>query len=335
MDASYASIKQYVQQQYKEAKFEIKNNLETIRFNDEIKKGYLTFGTLHFPIINSEDEKLTEDTLIVTRTKYTAQDNLLIDYSPSPSYQCVVLMFYFCSDSLKEIFEEVTEYPSGHYLLITNTAIARRLYVPAHTEVSMLSIHIPLKILQHVLTKSDSPLLEFVNFSTPKFRHKYMTTQMKQSFEDTMNNPTETLIDKLEANEKLSHLIKLAFEQYYLLEVSNHKPNLKKSDIDALIRAERVLTSDITQAPSISVLAHEAAMSTTKFKKAFKAFYNKSVYQYYLYYTMELAREMITKEEMTVSQTAQELGYKNMSHFSRLFKKHFGVYPSKQNLYKS
>ena len=94
-----------------------------------------------------------------------------------------------------------------------------------------------------------------------------------------------------------------------------------------------MLTGNITQAPSISVLANEAAMSTTKFKKAFKAVYKKSVYQYYLSYTMQLAQEMLRKEEMTVSQIAQELGYKNMSHFSRLFKKHFGVYPSEQNLH--
>lgn len=57
------------------------------------------------------------------------------------------------------------------------------------------------------------------------------------------------------------------------------KHNFKKGDIDALIKAERLLLNNITP-PTIQVLASEAAMSPTKFKSAFKKVYGESVYHF-------------------------------------------------------
>ena len=70
-------------------------------------------------------------------------------------------------------------------------------------------------------------------------------------------------------------------------------------------------------------------MSPTKFKSAFKKIYGKSVYQYYLNHRMQLAKQWLLENKLTITEIAKKLGYKNLAHFSRIFKEHFGDLPSK------
>lgn len=79
--------------------------------------------------------------------------------------------------------------------------------------------------------------------------------------------------------------------------------------------------------PALQVLARNAGMSETFLKRHFKSAYEKSVYQYYLFHKMRLARRILEEGNISVNGLAEELGYQKVSHFIALFKKHHGYAP--------
>ena len=76
-------------------------------------------------------------------------------------------------------------------------------------------------------------------------------------------------------------------------------------------------------------LAAIAGMSTVYFRKLFTSVMGVSPITYVHQFRTEKAKEMLGSDYGTLSDIAQALGYSNLYDFSRDFKKHTGVAPSK------
>lgn len=78
---------------------------------------------------------------------------------------------------------------------------------------------------------------------------------------------------------------------------------------------------------SVDALAREAGMSGPVFHRAFKAVTGTSPLQYLKATRLARAKGFILAQGMPASEAGRRVGYDNPSHFSREFKKHFGVSP--------
>ena len=76
-------------------------------------------------------------------------------------------------------------------------------------------------------------------------------------------------------------------------------------------------------------LAAVAGMSTVYFRKLFTSIMGESPIAHVHHLRIEKAKEMLKSDYGTLSDIAQSLGYSNLYDFSRDFKKHTGVAPSK------
>ena len=76
-------------------------------------------------------------------------------------------------------------------------------------------------------------------------------------------------------------------------------------------------------------LAQVAGMSTAYFRKLFTELMGTSPMVYTKQLRIEQAKQMLKSDYGTLSEVAQSLGYSNLYDFSRDFKKHTGVTPSK------
>jgi len=99
-------------------------------------------------------------------------------------------------------------------------------------------------------------------------------------------------------------------------------------DIEKVRNVEHILTTSFEAAPPLSVLSKMAYMSPSKLKKLFKDMYGKPVYQYYQFYRMQKAREMLLSKSYSVSDVALSLGFSGAGSFSNAFKKEFNALPS-------
>ena len=78
-------------------------------------------------------------------------------------------------------------------------------------------------------------------------------------------------------------------------------------------------------------MAELCQISTVYFRKLFKQLYNTSPMQHLNKIRMEHARELLKSDYGSIAQVAESAGYSSLYHFSKMFKKCYGLSPSKYN----
>lgn len=79
---------------------------------------------------------------------------------------------------------------------------------------------------------------------------------------------------------------------------------------------------------NIEALCHVVAMSRAQLYRKFKSLTNKTLGEYFRTYRLSKAHELLQNNKHNVSEAAYQTGFKNLSHFSRVFTDEFGVNPS-------
>jgi len=148
----------------------------------------------------------------------------------------------------------------------------------------------------------------------------------------------ETLRDIFETKEhdpvgkvrRLAHIIHLT-EKFLHSFQRQQQPtaprSIKKSDLENMQIIERILTRKLEGFPSLESLAQKVFMSTSKLKNLFKQIYGYTLYDYYNKNRLQRAKEMLLTGQVSIKQAGSEIGFSNLSHFAKAFKKEFGVLP--------
>ncbi len=79
---------------------------------------------------------------------------------------------------------------------------------------------------------------------------------------------------------------------------------------------------------SIPELAYISGRSLASFKRDFKAIFNIPPSEWIRKRRLEKAKELLENTLLTVSEICYTTGFENPTHFSRIFKDHFGITPS-------
>jgi signal transduction histidine kinase/DNA-binding response OmpR family regulator len=77
----------------------------------------------------------------------------------------------------------------------------------------------------------------------------------------------------------------------------------------------------------IQKLCHEMTMSRTQLYRKFRSLTDKSPNDYFRSLRLHKAKELLAGAEITVAEAAYKSGFKNVSHFSRVFTQEFGTKP--------
>jgi signal transduction histidine kinase/DNA-binding response OmpR family regulator len=78
-------------------------------------------------------------------------------------------------------------------------------------------------------------------------------------------------------------------------------------------------------------LCKDLGMSRAQLYRKFKSLTNRTVNEYIRSFRLFKARELLLTSDLNVSEVAFEVGFKNLSHFSRVFTEEFGKNPSELN----
>ncbi len=161
-------------------------------------------------------------------------------------------------------------------------------------------------------------------------------------FEQIISSKLQNMIDEI-----VFRTIDKTFELFYLrvkaeelicgllmeLEKRNEKRifALNKSDIMAIYAIRNKMLLNIEIKPSINDLAQEVNMSPSKLKRLFKQIFGDSIFNYYQKFRMKEAARLL-EEGLSVSEVGYQVGFTNLSHFARVFKKHYNQNPKQFSL---
>jgi AraC-like DNA-binding protein len=111
--------------------------------------------------------------------------------------------------------------------------------------------------------------------------------------------------------------------------VNKFKRKIQRDDFEMMRAVENIITNNLDQLPpkqeELATIAH---MSISKLKYTFKAVHGTSIYSYYQKVRMERALQLL-QEGNTIIKTADKLGFKDLTNFTRNFKREFNIQPSK------
>ncbi len=102
---------------------------------------------------------------------------------------------------------------------------------------------------------------------------------------------------------------------------------LCRIDEERIRMAGDILVRHMVNPPTISALALQVGVNSAKLKRGFKQIFGTTIGQFLLQHRMACARKLLLSREADVTQAAFSVGYANVSHFIRNYKKTFGVTP--------
>ena len=92
-------------------------------------------------------------------------------------------------------------------------------------------------------------------------------------------------------------------------------------------RALELINANPDSNLSVEFLAGEVGLSAAHFARAFKETMGLAPHQYLLHLRLERSRRMLDAEDAILSDVAQRAGFADQAHFTRLFKREYGVTP--------
>jgi AraC-like DNA-binding protein len=109
------------------------------------------------------------------------------------------------------------------------------------------------------------------------------------------------------------------------------KQTISNTDVEKLWCVKEFIETSYLEPVSIAGLCKMFSLNEFKLKKGYKELFSTTVFGHINALRMEKARQLLSQKEMTVSEVADFIGYKNIGSFSAEFKKRFGYVPSKLN----
>ena len=79
---------------------------------------------------------------------------------------------------------------------------------------------------------------------------------------------------------------------------------------------------------TLAEMASDTGRSLATFKRDFKRVSNLSPYKWLIRKRVEAAHELLSKGDKKVTEVCFDVGFKNLSHFSKVYKEVYGVPPT-------
>ena len=130
----------------------------------------------------------------------------------------------------------------------------------------------------------------------------------------------------------VDHIMKL-FANHFIHHYSNYDDLIENVNPSSIIgpyemrNIDNFITKNISRSISVEDLANELKVSKFHFLNEFKKFSGITPYQHILNTRIGMAKVLLTNSDKRITEIAHELGFSDSSHFSRTFKKNFGVSP--------
>lgn len=102
---------------------------------------------------------------------------------------------------------------------------------------------------------------------------------------------------------------------------------LNNEDIEKILEAKEILLKNLNESPTIASLSKKVGVNQTKLKIGFKNIFDTPIKTWLRYKKLEKAQLLLLKDQLSIKEISETVGYQNQSHFARQFKTRYGVLP--------
>ena len=242
------------------------------------------------------------------------------------------IMFYNQELSFEQDIDKKKEmigFHTSNGIFMPSPQIESHWNIPANTDVFQITLTIEKDWYRNAFASSDDNYLKQLLESNKPF-------YLFESLQSSMKNLITDIHQLINSDDKLQQfkLHQKAIELFnsFLKQLENRNTNenisaINPIDVQKTFIVRKTILENITSLPSLKQLAQDAGMSISKLQKCFQQVFGKSISQYALSEKMQLAKQMLDTKKYTISEIGYDLGYANLSHFSKAFHKEFGINP--------
>jgi AraC-like DNA-binding protein len=271
----------------------------------------------------------------ITLHHYVLKEDLVINRNTSGQGNDLITIFFYSNEQSLDIafdnnrniqFSERDE----SAIQVTSNDLNSTIRFPAGQTIRYAVIAIMPAYLKTILALNKlNSTLETITSPGHSFLYfENMTAEAKLLLKNLSAVDMTDELSQFYMQIKVQELLYVLFQKLSKRESLPHQ-NINSADVDRLLHIRNEIINDLSVPPVLPELAQNAAMSETKLKQLFKQAFGDTVYNYFQRARMEEAAFLLKQGKRSVAEVGYELGFSNLSHFSRLFEKHYGFTPKR------
>ena len=266
-----------------------------------------------------------------TTHRYRLREDLMLQRrAPQPANDLISIIFYHTDlptgFSVQNGGARSGRYHSG--IELASGELHADIRFPAGGEIVLTVVAIRAPQLAELLQDyTDNDLLtNVVNPTASYFYHEPMVPEIEHQLRKLTRINEHDTLGRFHCRIQVLELLYLFFHRLARREEHDRQP-VGNTDMEQLFAIRREILQDLSQPPSLPQLARIHHLSETRMKQLFKQVFGDTIYNYYQRARMEEAAFLLRQSDQNVTDVGYALGFSNLSHFSRLFKRYYAVNP--------
>ncbi|RVT75359.1 AraC family transcriptional regulator [Flavobacterium sufflavum] len=275
------------------------------------------------------------DDFKLTIHSYILKEELIIKRNPAIKTNNVrTIFFYSNKEDLELKYNKEENIPflqkNDSSILLSTNDLRTEIRFPAGSNIQYVVVGITANRLQSILSiEKPNGTIKTITAENASFLFfESLDSEMQLLLKNIVSVDMNNSMNNFYVQIKVQELMYLLFSKLSLRENTTFR-NVNSNDAEKLLVIRNEILSDLSTPPILSELAGIASMSETKLKQLFKQTFGDTIYNYYQKARMEEAAFLLKLAKHSVSEVGYELGFSNLSHFSRLFEKQYGITPKK------
>jgi len=271
----------------------------------------------------------------LTIHRYVLNEDLIVKRNPAAIANDVrTIFFYNDREDLEVKYHNDTNIScspkNDSSILLSSNDLRTEIRFPARSNIQYVVVGITANRLRSVLSiEKPNTTIQTITAKNASFLFfESLDAEMQLLLKNIVSVDMNNSLNNFYVQIKVQELMYLLFSKLSLRENTTFK-NINSNDAEKLLVIRNEILSDLGTPPVLSKLALIASMSETKLRPLFKQTFGDTIYNYYQKARMEEAAFLLKQAKHSVSEVGYELGFSNLSHFSRLFEKQYGITPKK------
>lgn len=219
--------------------------------------------------------------------------------------------------------------PEQASILIGRQMVTSLIAMPSKKAFRSVTIAVSHSYLQKLFGHMEHPIIQSILNDKGNFAYETtVTTEMIAVAANMETPPVQQILEehyiRLKCEELLCYIFSLLAEREAM-----PTSNVHIKDVQAVYAIKTHLQANLDKAPDIAGLAASAGMSEPKLRRLFRQVFGKNVFEFYQFMRMQEAARLLKESRLSVSEVGYQLGFSNLSHFSKVFEAHHQQKPKK------